>query len=254
MPDRRRSRGASLRQAASVVFALVAVVPLLLSIFLFSRADLLKRTETQVGLALGLGVAVLGFVVFRRLVDQVARLARQLPSAEDRATAAMAPEVGTVPALGPITEVRQVAGAFYDMLGDLRGATQRLEDLVFKLGSLNEMVQLAANVPRIQDLLAVVLQTTMTAVHATIGSIMILDKEGQSLKLSASRGIPGDVADYAEVKVGEGIAGKVVELGEPVLVDDIETDPRFKQPNAPRYGSGSFICMPIRAGDRVVGV
>jgi signal transduction histidine kinase len=147
-----------------------------------------------------------------------------------------------------------VAGAFDQMLGDLQGATCRLEDMVFKLGSLDEMVQLAAHVPRIQDLLGLVLQTTMRAVHATIGSIMILDAEGKTLRLSASQGIPDDVAQHATVKIGEGIAGKVVELGEPVLVEDIETDPRFKQQNAPRYGTGSFICMPIRAGDRVVGV
>jgi signal transduction histidine kinase/CheY-like chemotaxis protein len=244
------ARGTNLRRAASVVFALVAVLPLLLSVYLLSRANLLQYTETQVGLLLALAIAVLGFAVFRRTVGQVARLAQDLQATPARAPAGAAP----VPALGQVTEIAQVAGAFYHMLGDLRGATHRLEDLVFKLGSLNEMVQLAAHVPRIQDLLALVLQTTMSAVHATIGSIMILDKQSGTLRLSASRGIPDDVAEHAVVKVGEGIAGKVVELGEPVLVDDIETDPRFKQPNAPRYGTGSFICMPIRAGDRVVGV
>jgi hypothetical protein len=109
-----------------------------------------------------------------------------------------------------------VAGAFHHMLGDLQGATHRLEDLVFKLGALDEVVQTAARVPRIQDLLGLVLQTTMSAVHATIGSIMILDRPTGTLRLSASRGIPDAVAEHAVVKVGEGIAGKVVELGEPV--------------------------------------
>jgi len=57
-----------------------------------------------------------------------------------------------------------------------------------------------------------------------------------------------------EVKVGEGIAGKVVELGEAVLVEDIEKDPRFAKINDPKYGGGSFICVPLRVGDRIVGV
>ena len=43
-------------------------------------------------------------------------------------------------------------------------------------------------------------------------------------------------------------------MGEPVLVDDIASDPRFNKANDPQYGNGSFICMPIRVGDRVIGV
>src|SRR5262249_57501134 len=57
-----------------------------------------------------------------------------------------------------------------------------------------------------------------------------------------------------EVKVGEGIAGKVVQMGEAVVVEDIEKDPRFAQANDPRYGGGSFICMPLRVAERIVGV
>jgi signal transduction histidine kinase len=94
----------------------------------------------------------------------------------------------------------------------------------------------------------------MRAVRATVGSIMILDRDRTVLKLAASRGIPDDVVPAVEVKVGEGVAGKVVEMGEPVLVDDIASDPRFNKANDPQYGNGSFICMPIRVGDRVIGV
>jgi signal transduction histidine kinase/CheY-like chemotaxis protein len=160
----------------------------------------------------------------------------------------------SVPGFGEVSEIGQVADGLRHMLGDLRGATQRLEDLVFKLGTLNEMVEIAARIPRIQDLLGIVLDSTMRAVHATIGSIMILDKDGQTLRLAASRGIPDEVIDQVGVKVGEGIAGKVVQLGQAVLVDDIATDPRFQRPSGPQYANGSFICMPIRVADRVIGV
>ena len=43
-------------------------------------------------------------------------------------------------------------------------------------------------------------------------------------------------------------------MGEAVLVEDIEKDPRFAKINDPKYGGGSFICMPLRVGDRIVGV
>jgi len=256
--NRRRSRTMSLREAASVVFALVALLPIMLFVYLLSRHELLHNTEAQLGLLAAVMVSILGFMVFRKMVDQIAQLAQGFlapsdvkPDAlrrRDRGSAA------AVPGLGEVTEIGQVRDAFYHMLDDLRGSTQRLEDLVFKLGTLNEMVELAARIPKIQDLLGLVLQSTMRAVRATVGSIMILDRDRTVLKLAASRGIPDDVVPAVEVKVGEGVAGKVVEMGEPVLVDDIASDPRFNKTNDPQYGNGSFICMPIRVGDRVIGV
>ncbi|HEX9479159.1 MAG TPA: ATP-binding protein [Methylomirabilota bacterium] len=254
--SQRRSRTMSLREAASVVFALVALLPILLLVYLLSRHELMHSTEAQVGLLAAIGVSILGFVVFRRMMDQISALAQGFiaPTEAKPETLRRVERASAVPGLGEVTEIGQVRDAFYHMLDDLRGSTQRLEDLVFKLGTLNEMVELAARIPRIQDLLGLVLQSTMRAVRATVGSIMILDRERTVLKLAASRGIPDEVIPAIEVKVGEGVAGKVVEMGEPVLVDDIAADPRFNRTNNPQYGNGSFICMPIRVGDRVIGV
>jgi signal transduction histidine kinase/CheY-like chemotaxis protein len=252
----RVGRTIRLRDAASVVFALVAILPILLLVYLLSRADLLQHPEAQLGVFLALVVSVGGFLVFRRMTDQIARLAEGLQSpgtGQDRAPPGGL-QSAVVPSLAEVAEISQLRDAFHHMIADLQGATQRLEDLVFKLGTLNETVELAARIPKIQDLLGLVLQNTMRAVRATIGSIMILDSDRQTLRLAVSRGIPDEVASSTEVRVGEGIAGKVVELGEPVLVDDVASDPRFSKPNAPQYGSGSFICMPIRVADRIIGV
>ncbi len=148
----------------------------------------------------------------------------------------------------------QMGEAFGRMLDDLRGSTERLEDLVFKLSTLNEVVELAARVPQLNDLLSLVLERTMRTVRAGIGSIMLLDHERQLLRVVAARGLPEDVVGRAEVRVGEGIAGKVVQIGEPVLVEDISADPRFGKPNQPKYGSGAFMCLPVRVEDRIIGV
>jgi signal transduction histidine kinase len=83
---------------------------------------------------------------------------------------------------------------------------------------------------------------------------MLLDHERQILRVVAARGLPEGVVGSAEVRVGEGIAGKVVQIGEPVLVDDITADPRFGKPNQPQYGSGAFMCLPVRVEDRIIGV
>ena len=148
----------------------------------------------------------------------------------------------------------QMSEAFGRMLDDLRGSTDRLEDLVFKLSTLNEVVELAARVPQLDDLLSLVLERTMRTVRAGIGSIMLLDHDRQVLRVVAARGLPDSVVGSAEVRVGEGIAGKVAQVGEPVLVEDIAADPRFGKLSEPRYGSGAFMCLPVRVEDRIIGV
>jgi signal transduction histidine kinase/CheY-like chemotaxis protein len=250
------SKAMSLREAAAVIFVLVALLPLLLFVAFLSTSNLLSKTEAQFAAFMALIIACLGFLVFRRLVDQIAQLAAkvQLPLADADAGLGTAAEPQRVPALGHVAEIGQLAGAFQQMLEDLRASTQRLEDLVFKLGALNELVEMSTRIPQIPELLSSVLQSTMRAVHANIGSIMLVDPERKTLRIAASRGLSAEVREQTEVRLGEGIAGKVAELGDAVIVEDIEKDPRFRKANNPKYGSGSFICMPVRVGERVIGV
>jgi len=252
-----------LREAASTIFALTAILPLLVFVYFMWRFERLESTEAQVGIFFALVLALLGYVLFRRLTQRVADLGRALgqamavPGAQKSvvpAPAARGSASAAVPGLGQVNEIGEIAQAFGRMLVELRASTERLEDLVFKLGALNDMVEMAARIPRIEDLLSHVLERTMRAVSAGIGSIMLLDRDRQTLRVAVGRGLQEAGRGPVEVKVGEGIAGKVVEMGEAVVVEDIEKDPRFGQANDPRYGGGSFICMPLRVAERIVGV
>jgi signal transduction histidine kinase/CheY-like chemotaxis protein len=246
------SRPVDLRQAAAIIFALVAVVPLLVFAFFLSGADLLSRSDVQLGLLLALALALLGYAVFRRMVARISHLSHAL-SAPAEATAQPSPQVTVVPGLGAVSELGEMAQAFGRLLEELRGSTERLEDLVFKLGTLDEMVEMAAKIPRIQDLLADVLDRTMRAVRSRAGSIMLLDPERQTLRVVVSRGLP-DAAGGREIAVGEGIAGRAVQQGEPVLVEDLAGDPRLANAADGRPVDGSFIAVPLRVGDRTIGV
>ncbi|HEX2439298.1 MAG TPA: ATP-binding protein [Methylomirabilota bacterium] len=253
----RSQRPSGLRRAADSIFALISLLPLMLFVFFMWHFGRLSETMAQVGVLLALVIALLGFVIFRQMVDRISDRIFDLNRVVEGKQVAPAPEGSSVvPGLGHIAEIGDIAQAFSGMLRELRASTERLEDLVFKLGTLNDMVEMAARIPKIEDLLAHVLDRTMRAVSATIGSIMLLDRERQVLRVAVGRGMADQdhTRQHVEVKVGEGIAGRVVEMGEAVLVEDIEKDPRFAKINDPKYGGGSFICMPLRVGDRIVGV
>ncbi len=87
----------SLQQAASAVFAVTTVVPLLIFVWTLHRLGSLSRLQSQIGLALALGTALLGYYIFRRLMGQMSELIRGLGRA-----------VGTRPALdGRVDPVAQ---------------------------------------------------------------------------------------------------------------------------------------------------
>src|SRR5207244_8780247 len=90
------------------------------AVFAFlSVSDLITKTEAQFAAFMAVIIACLGFVVFRRLVDQIARLAREvnLPILADEPLPD-ATQPGRVPALGQVAEIGQLAGAFHQMLED----------------------------------------------------------------------------------------------------------------------------------------
>jgi signal transduction histidine kinase/response regulator RpfG family c-di-GMP phosphodiesterase len=86
-------------------------------------------------------------------------------------------------------------------------------------------------------------------------SIMLLDPEQDDLRIECAIGIDEEVVEHAKLKIGEGIAGKVVQEGVTYLVEDIEDDPRTNRKNNDfLYDTRSFISVPIRRDGRVIGV
>jgi HD-GYP domain-containing protein (c-di-GMP phosphodiesterase class II) len=86
------------------------------------------------------------------------------------------------------------------------------------------------------------------------GSLMLIDETTNELIISASRGLLKEVEETTRLKIGEGIAGLVARDGSPVLVEDVDSDSRFFKAENIRYSSKSFICVPLKVKNKVIGV
>ncbi len=104
------------------------------------------------------------------------------------------------------------------------------------------------------DLFRVILEEARKVTSARKGSLMVPANGGRELKIRAAAGMAERVVDRLRVRAGEGIAGRVFASGTPIVVENIEQDPRFRRRNRPRYETKSFLCLPIRRNGRVVGV
>jgi len=109
-----------LQQAASVIFALVAVVPLLILAWTLHDLGAIRTTQAQVSLGLALGIALLGFWMFRSLLGRMAEVVQALVAAVEQAgrgrptpapvDPARVPVPASVPAAAPPPPAADVAG------------------------------------------------------------------------------------------------------------------------------------------------
>ncbi|MBI3092390.1 MAG: GAF domain-containing protein [Candidatus Tectomicrobia bacterium] len=245
-----KTKHESLGYKASLIFALTSVIPILLFIYVLNGYNLLESSDVRMIFGISVIIALLGFVFFRQMVKQISDLTEEFLKLESGEIT----ELNLVDAPQELSEMARIAESFRHILEELKANTKELENLIFKLGTLSELTELVARIPNIQDVLQVVLGRAMTTVQARIGSIMLLDARSQTLQIAAAQGLTEEVVRATTLRLGEGIAGKVAQTGEPMLVADVEHDDRTSKSNDPKYETSSFICMPLRVQDRIIGV
>jgi hypothetical protein len=86
MVDEARTKQQGLQQAASVIFALVAVVPLLIFAWTLHTLGAIRSLQAQLSLGLALGVALLGFWMFRSMLARMAEVVQALTAAVEQAS------------------------------------------------------------------------------------------------------------------------------------------------------------------------
>ena len=96
------------------------------------------------------------------------------------------------------------------------------------------------------------------AIGAEQGTIMLLNAEDNLLHYRAGYGyltdkVSGEGRGF-RLKIGEGLAGWVVERREPALVNDLLTDPRWVQTGATSHEHRSALVMPLLVAEDVIGV
>jgi len=116
------------------------------------------------------------------------------------------------------------------------------------------MISSLALIDSQQELLQNILEMSAELLTATSGSLMLLDETGRELSIAAAKGMSRPLVRSMAVAYGDGIAGRVVKSGFPMLVNDIERDQRIATRNRPRFKTKSFISLPLKSHDRTIGV
>jgi diguanylate cyclase (GGDEF)-like protein len=136
----------------------------------------------------------------------------------------------------------------------LRSVISRNRSADRKLSYVSDITKSIVSILDKERLIHTLLEKSLQLTGAEQGSFMLMDNDTSELVVEARRSADDMVQEKMRLKMKEGISGMVLESGDPLLVEDIEKDPRIKKVNRPRYRTKSFVSVPIKIEDRLAGV
>ena len=129
--------------------------------------------------------------------------------------------------------------------------TDRLEKLPAALFEIGKLIGSDLD-PGI--LLSRIAELICQLIDAKACSVMLLDADRKRLLAKAAYGLRTERMHTLSFAVGEGVAGWVVERGEPALIADVSQDARFVTLAANQTPISSMVCVPLLARGERVGV
>ncbi|MEW6077728.1 MAG: sensor domain-containing diguanylate cyclase [Thermodesulfobacteriota bacterium] len=125
-------------------------------------------------------------------------------------------------------------------------ANNCLNERVLELYTLYNVSRTLSASLQVSDLFELVVGLIGESLNVDQYCLMLLDKELQKLQIRASHGMPEDILNRGEVKVTEGVSGRVVSSGQPLVIDDISAEKDFFYfPNSGIH-QGSYLGLPLK--------
>jgi len=116
--------------------------------------------------------------------------------------------------------------------------------------ALNEHLDLRKSLYKVMDILSI----SMDMVR---GTVTILNPLRNEIAIEVAHGLSKRAMERGKYKLGEGITGRVIETGEAIAIPKISEEPLFLDRTASRKAKEnveiSFICVPVKKGNQVVG-
>ena len=153
-----------------------------------------------------------------------------------------------------IAELRDVRNSLGNIMTRLDDTAAELSRRSYELLALKELIEVAKKSLDIQSLQELVLDKIMAVTGARIGSFLEYEATAHQFRIAAVRGMnEKNVIDFY-IPLEDSMAKYAVLEKKSVLIRDIWTDYRTQRVNDDRYGSPSFLSIPVVLGNDVSAV
>ncbi|NQU79508.1 GAF domain-containing protein, partial [Candidatus Woesearchaeota archaeon] len=239
--------GKGLESKLKIIEALVFVLPIFIACYLFYSNNIFLSFSQIVIITLTLMLILGGLIILHQIFDGFLKVSSFIKTANTCKTSLIYLKDNT-------GELHQITISFKNLMKNFEKTTEELNRKVSELSSIKEFTEAASKNSNIDDLLGVLLEKAMSVTKAQIGSVQMVELEKRRLHFVASRGIKSGAKISTYTNMNESLAQVVISKKKPLLVQDIEIDPRTQKENDPKYGPPSFIIMPVFVGENLISV
>lgn len=153
------------------------------------------------------------------------------------------------------SEMFDIASAISNIIERNNRANQKINQRkIIEMDTVHKISKAMSARLSLEEVLRMIIDLATSVLDAKYASLMLIEEESNELTIRVSNGLSPEIMKKVRIKVGSGIAGTVAYEGKPYLSTDIENDPRFKKNSNPKFETKSFICVPVKLGDKVIGV
>ncbi len=158
----------------------------------------------------------------------------------------------------PIRDSHGNIKAIVELRRDVTAERELESQILRRHHQLSALSRISSAVTKQLDLDAILknaLDNVLEIINDAIGGILLLDDTTETLYYRTQHGLSARYAEEMRMHIGEGIAGRVAQTGEPMLLPDISKDPRTVRPDLiSAEGLKGFVSIPLKSRDKVVGV
>ncbi len=107
----------------------------------------------------------------------------------------------------------------------------------------------------LEDILKLIVTVTAEVMGSKICSLMLLDKYSKELTVKATQSVSEDYNKKPNIKLGEGVAGRVAESGKPITILDVRKDKHYvNREIAEKENLCSLLSVPLIFKGTSIGV
>lgn len=132
-----------------------------------------------------------------------------------------------------------------------------MENMIYedKIKALSKISKAIVSDLYLEDILRLIVTVTAETMRSNICSIMLIDEKKNELTIRATQSISEEYTKKMPLKVGEGIAGKVVKENKAMAIKDVTKEKEYRHKDiAKKAGLCSLLCVPLAVKGKVIGV
>jgi class 3 adenylate cyclase/GAF domain-containing protein len=230
------------------IFGLFFIVPVAVIIYFSLKYNIIEDKYIPFFFLILLVFSFIGYRLLKGLVDYIKSISISISKAVES-------KITSKPLANAKDELGNIVQSFKILENELKHKFFNLEKKTGELATLKELSDLCYITFNPEDLLYITLERALKIVNADVGSVLILKKPNNDyFVVEANIGLDEFGKKGALIKLDESIAKYAVINKSPLLVEDIERDVRFGRTPRPHYSTKSFICMPLKTSNDVIGV